>query len=162
LIPLRIDHLVLPRDDRRQDFLLFALGHTRGWAAFGSPRGPRSDVEALAGWAAGFSVGRAGGRVLCRGHSLACHARGLPALVYKSLATSSQTLAAALLQATSLSFLVVAGQIGVQLDLIRPAASAALIAAGPLSLLLFPLTALTRLRGVSRDNATDRFAGRKS
>jgi hypothetical protein len=39
-------------------------------------------------------------------------ARGLPALVYKSLATSSQTLAAALLQAPSLSFLVVAGQIG--------------------------------------------------
>ena len=74
-------------------------------------------------------------------------ARGLPALVYKSLATRSQTLAAALLQATSLSFLVVAGQIGVQLDLIRPAASAALIAAGLLSVLLFPLTALTLLRG---------------
>lgn len=74
-------------------------------------------------------------------------ARGLPALVYKSLATSRQTLAAALLQATSLSFLVVAGQIGVQLDLIRPAAYAALVAAGLLSVLLFPLTALTLLRG---------------
>lgn len=74
-------------------------------------------------------------------------ARGLPALVYKSLATSRQTLAAALLQATSLSFLVVAGRIGVQLDLIRPAAYAALVAAGLLSVLLFPLTALTLLRG---------------
>lgn len=74
-------------------------------------------------------------------------ARGLPALVYKSRATSRQTLAAALLQATSLSFLVVAGQIGVQLDLIRPAAYAALVAAGLLSVLLFPLTALTLLRG---------------
>jgi Kef-type K+ transport system membrane component KefB len=73
-------------------------------------------------------------------------ARGLPALVYKSLTTRTQALAAALLQATSLSFLVVAGQIGVQLDLIRPAASAALIAAGLLSVLLFPLTALTLLR----------------
>jgi Kef-type K+ transport system membrane component KefB len=73
-------------------------------------------------------------------------ARGLPALVYKSLATRRQMLAAALLQATSLSFLVVAGQIGVQLDLIRPAASAALIAAGLLSVLLFPLTVLTLLR----------------
>jgi hypothetical protein len=41
--------------------------------------------------------------------------------------------------------LVVAGQIGVQLGLIRPAASAALIAAGLLSVLLFPLTALTLL-----------------
>jgi Kef-type K+ transport system membrane component KefB len=72
-------------------------------------------------------------------------ARGLPALVYRSLATRTQTLAAALLQATSISFLVVAGQIGVQLGLIRPAASAALIAAGLLSVLLFPLTALTLL-----------------
>jgi Kef-type K+ transport system membrane component KefB len=73
-------------------------------------------------------------------------ARGLPALVYKSLTTRRQTLAAALLQATSLSFLVVAGQIGVQLDLLRPAVYAALVAAGLLSVLLFPLTALTLLR----------------
>jgi Kef-type K+ transport system membrane component KefB len=73
-------------------------------------------------------------------------ARGLPALVYKSLTTRTQTLAAALLQATSLSFLVVAGQIGVQLDLLRPAVYAALVAAGLLSVLLFPLTALTLLR----------------
>jgi len=77
-------------------------------------------------------------------------ARGLPALVYKSLTTRTQTLAAALLQATSLSFLVVAGQIGVQLDLIRPAAYAALVAAGLLSVLLFPLTALTLLRGAGQ------------
>ena len=74
-------------------------------------------------------------------------ARGLPALVYRPLATRAQTAAAALLQATSLSFLVVAGQIGVQLDLIRPATYAALVAAGLLSVLLFPLTALRLLRG---------------
>lgn len=74
-------------------------------------------------------------------------ARGLPALVYRPLATSAQTAAAALLQATSLSFLVVAGEIGVQLDLIRPATYAALVAAGLLSVLLFPLTALRLLRG---------------
>jgi hypothetical protein len=73
-------------------------------------------------------------------------ARGLPALVYKSLTTRRQTLAAALLQATSLSFLVVAGQIGVLLDLLRPAVYAALVAAGLLSELLFPLAALTLLR----------------
>jgi Kef-type K+ transport system membrane component KefB len=73
-------------------------------------------------------------------------ARGLPALVYKPLATRTQTVAAGLLQATSLSVLVVADQIGVQLGLIRPAASAALIAAGLLSVLLFPSTALTLLR----------------
>src|SRR6266487_2519760 len=74
-------------------------------------------------------------------------ARGLPALVYKSVTTLTQTVAAALLQATSLSFLVVAAQIGVQLGLIRPAASAALIAAGLLSVLLFPLMALMLLPG---------------
>jgi Kef-type K+ transport system membrane component KefB len=72
--------------------------------------------------------------------------RGVPALVYRSLATREQTLAAALLQATSLSFLVVAGQIGVQLDLLRPAVYAALVAAGLLSVLLFPAAALTLLR----------------
>jgi Kef-type K+ transport system membrane component KefB len=72
-------------------------------------------------------------------------ARGLPALVYKSFTSRRQTIAAALLQATSLSFLVVAGQIGVQLDLVRPAVYAALVAAGLLSVLLFPLTALTVL-----------------
>src|SRR5262245_950095 len=74
-------------------------------------------------------------------------ARGLPALAYKSLITRTQTVAAGLLQATSLSLLIVAGQVGVQLGLIRPAASAALVAAGLLSVLLFPLTALTLLRG---------------
>jgi Kef-type K+ transport system membrane component KefB len=77
-------------------------------------------------------------------------ARGLPALIYKPLTTRTQTLAAALLQATSLSFLVVAGQIGVQLDLLRPAVYAALVAAGLLSVLLFPLTALTLLRGAGQ------------
>ena len=80
-------------------------------------------------------------------------ARGLPALVYKSFTTRTQTVAAALLQATSLSFLVVAGQIGVQLDLIRPAAYAALVAAGLLSVLLFPLTALTLLGAQGKGQA---------
>jgi Kef-type K+ transport system membrane component KefB len=73
-------------------------------------------------------------------------ARGLPAVVYRSITTRTQTVAAGLLQATSLSFLVVAGQIGVQLDLLRPAVYAALVAAGLLSVLLFPLVALTLLR----------------
>jgi Kef-type K+ transport system membrane component KefB len=78
-------------------------------------------------------------------------ARGLPALVYKSLITRRQTVAAALLQATSLGFLVVAGQIGVQLELVRPAVYAALVAAGLLSVLLFPATALTLLRTVQEE-----------
>ena len=77
-------------------------------------------------------------------------ARGLPALLYRPLATRTQTAAAALLQATSLSFLVVAGQIGVQLDLIRSATYAALVTAGLLSVVLFPLTALRLLGGAGR------------
>jgi Kef-type K+ transport system membrane component KefB len=79
--------------------------------------------------------------------------RGLPALIYRSLPTRTQTLAAALLQATSLSVLVVAGQIGVELDLLSPAVYAALVAAGLLSVLLFPLTALRLLR--SEDKPRD-------
>jgi Kef-type K+ transport system membrane component KefB len=73
-------------------------------------------------------------------------ARGMPVLLYKSLATRRQRFAAALLQATSISLLVVVAQIGAQLDLIRPAASAALVAAGLLSVILFPLSALTLLQ----------------
>jgi predicted Kef-type K+ transport protein len=77
--------------------------------------------------------------------------RGVPALVYRPIITRTQTFAAALLQATSLSFLVVAGQIGVQLDLLRPAVYAALVAAGLLSVLLFPLMALTLLRTAEQE-----------
>jgi Kef-type K+ transport system membrane component KefB len=79
--------------------------------------------------------------------------RGVPALLYRSLLDSRRTLAAALLQATSLSFIVAASQIGLQLKVLSLATSAALIAAGLLSVLIFPLLALTLLRGagVSRN-----------
>jgi hypothetical protein len=75
-------------------------------------------------------------------------ARGVPALVYTKLATRTQTLAAALLQATTLSFLVVAGRIGVDLGLLRPVVYAALVTAGLLSVVLFPATALALPRSV--------------
>lgn len=74
-------------------------------------------------------------------------ARGLPALLYRPLAErGAQLVAAGLLQATSLSIPVVAGTIGVNLGLISPANYAALVAAGLLSVLLFPLLAVPRLR----------------
>ena len=44
-------------------------------------------------------------------------------------------------------FFVVAGQIGVELGLIRPTNYVALVAAGLLSVIIFPLVALTLLRG---------------
>ncbi len=73
-------------------------------------------------------------------------ARGLPALLYRRAIGTRKSVAAGLLQATSLGFFVVAGQIGIDLDLISEATGAALIAAGLLSVLLFPLGALTLLR----------------
>ena len=72
-------------------------------------------------------------------------ARGLPALLYRSLVDTRETVAAALLQATSLGFLVVAAEIWMQRGLVSEASGAALVAAGALSVLLFPLGALTVL-----------------
>jgi predicted Kef-type K+ transport protein len=61
----------------------------------------------------------------------------------------STALAAALLQATSLPFIVAASMIGIELGLIDAATGAGLVAAGLLSVLIFPLAALTVLRAGS-------------
>jgi Kef-type K+ transport system membrane component KefB len=72
--------------------------------------------------------------------------RGLPALLYLRLpAGGRQVAAAGLLQATNLSIPVVGGAIGVDLGLIRPENYVALVAAGLLSVVLFPLLALPLL-----------------
>jgi len=77
--------------------------------------------------------------------------RGLPAVLYRPLAErTGQLVAGGLLQATSLSIPVVAGQIGVDLGLIRPTNYVALVAAGLLSVIVFPLVSLTLLRGRER------------
>lgn len=74
--------------------------------------------------------------------------RALPALLYRPLARrGSEVAAAGLLQATSLSLPVVAGQIGVDLGLVRPTTYAALVAAGLVSVVVFPALALRLLRG---------------
>ena len=98
--------------------------------------GVRFDLDAL--FANGSTVARAPIFLLAL-----LAARGLPALLYRRTLGSRKTVAAALLQATSLSFLVVAAQIGLELGLITAATGAALVAAGLLSVLLFPLAALT-------------------
>jgi Kef-type K+ transport system membrane component KefB len=73
--------------------------------------------------------------------------RGVPALAYRRFAERGGQLAAAgLLQATSLSIPVVAGQVGVDLGLIRPTTYVALVTAGLLSVVVFPLVSLTLLR----------------
>jgi Kef-type K+ transport system membrane component KefB len=79
--------------------------------------------------------------------------RGLPALVYRPAIGDRHTIVAALLQATSLPFIVAASMIGMQLGLLDKATGAALIAAGLLSVLVFPLAALTILRGGGRQLA---------
>jgi Kef-type K+ transport system membrane component KefB len=72
--------------------------------------------------------------------------RALPALLYRPLAERrSQLVAGGLLHATSLSIPVVAGQIGVELGLLDPESYVALVAAGLLSVIVFPLLALTLL-----------------
>jgi Kef-type K+ transport system membrane component KefB len=82
--------------------------------------------------------------------------RGVPVLFYRPLAErGSQLVAAGLLQATSLSIPVVAGQIGVDLGLIRPTNYVALVAAGLISVIVFPLVSLTLLRNARRVPETE-------
>ncbi|MFI8306648.1 cation:proton antiporter [Streptomyces sp. NPDC085927] len=72
--------------------------------------------------------------------------RGLPAVVYRRAGLSwPEVMASGLLQATSLPLIVAATTIGLELDAIRPANAAALVAAGLLSVIVFPLIALPLL-----------------
>jgi Kef-type K+ transport system membrane component KefB len=75
--------------------------------------------------------------------------RGLPALLYRRDIGARRTAVAGLLQATSLPFIVAATMIGLDLGLIAEASAAAFVAAGLLSVLIFPLAALTLLRAGS-------------
>jgi Kef-type K+ transport system membrane component KefB len=76
--------------------------------------------------------------------------RGLPAALYRHRLGPRKAAIAGLMQATSLPFIVAATAIGQELGLIDAAGSAALIGAGLLSVLCFPLAGLILLR---RDGA---------
>jgi Kef-type K+ transport system membrane component KefB len=76
--------------------------------------------------------------------------RGLPALLYRRLLDARRTAVAGILQATSLPFIVAASAIGLELGLLDAAESAALIGAGLLSVLVFPVLGLSILRGAER------------
>jgi len=71
--------------------------------------------------------------------------RGLPAFLYLRTLGRSATVAAALLQATSLPFLMTAATIGMQTGFISPPTGAALVCAGLLSVMIFPALAVSRL-----------------
>jgi len=72
--------------------------------------------------------------------------RGLPALLYSGLIGRRNVVIAGMLQATSLPFIVAATQIGVQLGVVSRASAAGLIAAGLLSVIIFPAAGLALLR----------------
>ncbi|HUO72235.1 MAG TPA: cation:proton antiporter [Solirubrobacteraceae bacterium] len=72
--------------------------------------------------------------------------RGLPAIVYVRLVGRSRALIAGILQATSLPFIVAATQIGVQIGVVTRASAAGLVAAGLLSVVIFPAVGLVLLR----------------
>jgi Kef-type K+ transport system membrane component KefB len=72
--------------------------------------------------------------------------RGTPALIYRRFVPPRQALSAGLLQATSLSFVVAATQIGVELGKLDSGAAAGLVTGGVISVLVFPALALRLLR----------------
>jgi Kef-type K+ transport system membrane component KefB len=85
--------------------------------------------------------------------------RGVPALLGLRASGPRATAALGLLQATSLPFIVTATQIGMTLGKISAVTGAALICAGLLSVLVFPLIALALLRdrgAATRPTGTDR------
>jgi Kef-type K+ transport system membrane component KefB len=119
---------------------LEAVGYGIFIPAFFVTSGVRFDLDALTSGASTLS------RVPIF-LALLLAARGLPALLYRSSIGPRRTVVAGLLQATSLPFIVAATQIGLELGAISDANAAALVGAGILSVLLFPLGALTALRG---------------
>jgi Kef-type K+ transport system membrane component KefB len=72
--------------------------------------------------------------------------RGLPALLYRAVIPRDRLAVAVLMQATSLPFIVAATAVGLALDVVSPANAAALIAAGLLSVVVFPAVSLSLLR----------------
>ncbi len=71
--------------------------------------------------------------------------RGLPALLYRNLVGRRRAAVAGLMQATTLTFVIVATQIGLISGKISPTTSASLLTAGLLSAAVFPAAALRLL-----------------
>ena len=82
--------------------------------------------------------------------------RGVPALfLYRKELTVRQRSALALLQATALPLLVVITQIGLESGQMRPGNAAALVGAGMLSVLIFPLAGFAVLGKVEGAEPVD-------
>ena len=72
--------------------------------------------------------------------------RGIPAMLYRRLVDRRRAAIAGILQATSLPFIVAAAAIGMDLGLLGQAEGAALVAAGLLSVMIFPALGLVLLK----------------
>jgi Kef-type K+ transport system membrane component KefB len=81
--------------------------------------------------------------------------RGAPAVFYRRSVGTRGAVAAGLLQATSLPFIVTATEIGLLLHLIQPVTASALVAAGLLSVVIFPPVALSLLRKTEGPHQAD-------
>jgi Kef-type K+ transport system membrane component KefB len=86
--------------------------------------------------------------------------RGLPALLYARVVGRPQALAAGFMQATSLTFLVVASIIGVETHHQRPSTAAALVVAGLLSVIIYPLLGVKLLKGAVDSQASGPLSSR--
>jgi Kef-type K+ transport system membrane component KefB len=76
--------------------------------------------------------------------------RGLPALLYVRAVGRANAYAAGFMQATSLTFLVVASIIGVDTHHLKPSTATALVAAGLLSVVIYPLIAFRLLQSAAQ------------
>jgi len=88
--------------------------------------------------------------------------RALPVLLYRRHLSGREMLAAGLLQATNLSFIVVAVTVGEQLGAVTASGGEGLIAAGLLSAIIFPPLAqrlLSSPRGAVEPAFDDGVAG---
>jgi Kef-type K+ transport system membrane component KefB len=75
--------------------------------------------------------------------------RGFPALLYVRVVGRTRAIAAGFMQATSLTFIVVATVIGVQTGHQRTSTAAALVVAGLLSVVIYPPVALRMLKSAA-------------
>ena len=81
--------------------------------------------------------------------------RGVPALLYVRAVGRTRAVAAGFMQATSLTFIVVATTIGIQTGHQRPSTAAALVVAGLLSVVIYPPIALQLLKGAADRQVPD-------
>jgi Kef-type K+ transport system membrane component KefB len=79
--------------------------------------------------------------------------RGLPALLYIRAIGRAHALAAGFMQATSLTFIVVATVIGVETNHLRPSTATALVVAGLLSVVIYPPIALQLMKNAAGSQA---------